>query len=135
ISLPAGNGGTAGGIVHLPGGAALLVPPVQVRFGIGLGRDDLAEVRPHGGGDLPGRPGGDAAGGKIGDQCLAHVLRFSPLHSSMSSYSRVPQPSAAAASMVWMPLRLFTRSMKCSLPGSSEASTRSMQAWSMATGS
>lgn len=53
----------------------------------------------------------------------------------MSSYSLEPKPSSAAASIVWMPLREFTRSMKCSLPGLSEFMTRSMQAWSMATGS
>src|SRR5699024_10964580 len=56
-------------------------------------------------------------------------------YSSISSYSRLPVPSSAAASMVWMPLRLLTRSIKCSLPGSSDCMTRSMQAWSMATGS
>ena len=51
-----------------------------------------------------------------------------PPYSSMSSYSRVPTPKSAAASMVWMPLRLLTRSMKCSLPGSLERSTKSMLA-------
>ena len=47
---------------------------------------------------------------------------------SINSYSLVPYPSAAAASIVWIPLRLSIRSRKCALPGSSQAYTRSMQA-------
>lgn len=54
--------------------------------------------------------------------------------SSTSSYSRDPMPRSAAP-MVWIPLRLLTLSMKWSRPGSSDPMTRSMQAWSMATGS
>ena len=45
-----------------------------------------------------------------------------------SVYSRLPKPSAAAASMVWTPFRLSTRSRKCALPGSSQPYTRSMHA-------
>ena len=42
-------------------------------------------------------------------------------YNSTSSYSRLPTPRAAAHSIVWMPWRDSTRSMKCFWPGSSVA--------------
>ena len=47
--------------------------------------------------------------------------RFHFQSSSMSSYSLLPKPIFAAVSMVCTPWRLSTRSIKCALPGSSEA--------------
>ena len=52
-----------------------------------------------------------------------------------SSYACVPMPRVSALSMVWVPWRLLTRSIKWSRPGSLLFMTRSMQARSSATGS
>ena len=59
------------------------------------------------------------------------VLLFHPrriLYISTSSYSLPPMPSFSAASTVWMPFLDSMRSSRWSLPGSSEAYTRSRQA-------
>ena len=42
-------------------------------------------------------------------------------YNSTSSYARLPKPRSAAASTVWTPWRLSTRSRKCFWPGSSVA--------------
>ena len=57
------------------------------------------------------------------------------IFSVFASSPPVVNPDAAAASMVWTPFRLSTRSRKCALPGSSQPYTRSIHAWSMAMGS
>lgn len=45
----------------------------------------------------------------------------STIQTSTSSYSLEPKPNSAAASIVWMPCLLSSRSRKCSRPGSSAA--------------
>ena len=59
---------------------------------------------------------------------FAYKINKFSYSTSINSYSLVPYPSAVAASIVWIPLRLSIRSRKCALPGSSQAYTRSMQA-------
>lgn len=89
------DGGAAGWIVHLQRAAALLVHPVQVRSGIGLCRTNLIQIRSSGLCHLLRRAGRDAAGGKIGDQYLAHcrlLLSMLTVRSDHTSGSRSPIP-------------------------------------------
>ena len=80
-------------------------------------------------------PRSQAAGSSPGPQKPAGIRQLPARHTagltlclfyyftSTSSYSLEPKPRAAAASMVWTPLRLSTRSRKCFCPGSSVAAS------------